>query len=154
MSDTPSDDYPTEKPYRRPHRATGRKAPGGARPGAGRPEGTSNALPIGYVKALKGLRLYAPRDRLPALPEDEFYHADLIGLAVFDAGGAEVGRIKAVHDHGAGDLLEVARPGKPEALVPFTRLAHALVAPVEYLWRLPQVVIWRRPRPAAPGGSR
>jgi nitrate reductase gamma subunit len=40
------------------------------------------------------------------------------------------------------------------ALVPFTRLAHALVAPVEYLWRLPQVVIWRRPRPASPGGSR
>ncbi len=40
------------------------------------------------------------------------------------------------------------------ALVPFTRLAHALVAPVEYLWRLPQVVIWRRARPAAPGGSR
>jgi nitrate reductase gamma subunit len=40
------------------------------------------------------------------------------------------------------------------ALVPFTRLAHALVAPVEYLWRLPQVVIWRRPRPASPGGRR
>jgi nitrate reductase gamma subunit len=40
------------------------------------------------------------------------------------------------------------------ALVPFTRLAHAVVAPVEYLWRLPQVVIWRRPRPASPGGSR
>ncbi|HQR29336.1 MAG TPA: respiratory nitrate reductase subunit gamma [Anaeromyxobacteraceae bacterium] len=40
------------------------------------------------------------------------------------------------------------------ALVPFTRLAHAFVAPVEYLWRLPQVVIWRRPRPATPGGSR
>jgi nitrate reductase gamma subunit len=40
------------------------------------------------------------------------------------------------------------------ALVPFTRLAHAYVAPVEYLWRLPQVVIWRRPRPAGPGGSR
>ncbi len=40
------------------------------------------------------------------------------------------------------------------ALVPYTRLAHVVVAPVEYLWRLPQVVIWRRPRPAAPGGSR
>ena len=40
------------------------------------------------------------------------------------------------------------------ALVPYTRLAHIFVAPVEYLWRLPQVVIWRRPRPAAPGGSR
>jgi len=40
------------------------------------------------------------------------------------------------------------------ALVPYTRLAHIFVAPVEYLWRVPQVVIWRRPRPATPGGSR
>ena len=40
------------------------------------------------------------------------------------------------------------------ALVPYTRLAHVLVAPVEYLWRLPQVVIWRRARPAGPGGAR
>ena len=40
------------------------------------------------------------------------------------------------------------------ALVPFTRLAHALVAPVEYLWRIPQVVIWRRPRPTPAGGPR
>jgi nitrate reductase gamma subunit len=39
------------------------------------------------------------------------------------------------------------------ALVPYTRLAHALVAPVQYLWRLPQVVIWRRPRPMSPGGA-
>ena len=39
------------------------------------------------------------------------------------------------------------------ALVPYTRLAHVFVAPVEYLWRLPQVVVWRRPRPASPGGS-
>jgi nitrate reductase gamma subunit len=40
------------------------------------------------------------------------------------------------------------------ALVPYTRLAHIFVAPVEYLWRLPQVVLWRRPRPAPQGGSR
>ena len=40
------------------------------------------------------------------------------------------------------------------ALVPYTRLAHIFVAPIEYLWRLPQVVIWRRPRPMSPGGSR
>jgi nitrate reductase gamma subunit len=40
------------------------------------------------------------------------------------------------------------------ALVPFTRLAHAFVAPVEYLWRIPQLVVWRRPRPASGGGSR
>ena len=40
------------------------------------------------------------------------------------------------------------------ALVPYTRLAHVFVAPVEYLWRLPQVVVWRRPRAPAQGGSR
>ena len=40
------------------------------------------------------------------------------------------------------------------ALVPYTRLAHIFVAPIEYLWRLPQVVIWRRPRPISPRGSR
>ena len=39
------------------------------------------------AEALKGTRLYAPRDRLPALPDDEFYHADLIGLDVVDTGG-------------------------------------------------------------------
>jgi 16S rRNA processing protein RimM len=44
------------------------------------------------AEALKGTRLYVPRDRLPALPDDEFYHADLIGLAVVDAGGAALGR--------------------------------------------------------------
>lgn len=72
--------------------------------------------------ALRGLRLYAPRSRLPSLPDDEFYHADLIGLAVFDTGGAPLGEVVAVHDHGAGDLLEV-RPGagRETVLVPFTR---------------------------------
>ncbi len=72
--------------------------------------------------ALKGVRLYADRDALPSLPDDEFYHADLIGLTVLDTGGAEVGRVSAVHNHGAGDLIEVAGPGlKTPALVPFTR---------------------------------
>jgi 16S rRNA processing protein RimM len=73
------------------------------------------------AEALKGSRLYAPRDRLPALPDDEFYHADLIGLAVVDTGGTELGRIKAVLDHGAGDILEIARRGTPDLLLPFTR---------------------------------
>jgi 16S rRNA processing protein RimM len=75
------------------------------------------------AEALKGVRLYAPRDRLPALPTDEFYHADLIGLAVLDAGGAPIGTVRAVLDHGAGDLLEIARPGATPVLVPFTRAA-------------------------------
>ncbi len=72
--------------------------------------------------ALKGTRLYAPRDRLPALPDDEFYHADLIGLEVVDTGGTPLGRVRAVFDHGAGDLLEVHGPGlKSGLLLPFTR---------------------------------
>jgi len=74
--------------------------------------------------ALKGTSLYAPRDQLPNLPDDEFYHADLIGLEARDTGGAELGRITAVHNHGAGDLLEITGPGaKGTLLVPFTRLA-------------------------------
>ncbi len=75
------------------------------------------------AEALKGVRLHAPRDRLPALGDDEFYHADLIGLAVLDVGGAEVGRVRAVLDHGAGDILEIARPGRADLLLPFTRAA-------------------------------
>ena len=73
------------------------------------------------AEALRGVRLYADRARLPGLGEDEFYHADLIGLQVLDTGGAAVGRVSAVLNHGAGDLLEVQRPGKGAALVPFTR---------------------------------
>ncbi|NNK66121.1 MAG: 16S rRNA processing protein RimM [Rhodobacteraceae bacterium] len=73
---------------------------------------------------LKGVRLYAPRDALPSLPDDEYYHADLIGLAVYDSGGVELGRIKAVMDHGAGDLLEIEGPGlKASVLLPFTQAA-------------------------------
>lgn len=75
------------------------------------------------AEALKGTRLYAPRDRLPPLGDDEFYHADLIGLSVVDTGGAVLGTVRAVLDHGAGDILEVVRPGAPELLLPFTRAA-------------------------------
>jgi 16S rRNA processing protein RimM len=73
------------------------------------------------AEALKGARLYAERERLPALPDDEFYHADLIGLSVQDTGGAPLGEVVAVHDHGAGDLLEVRLKGsKATVLLPFT----------------------------------
>ena len=72
--------------------------------------------------ALKGLALYAPRDRLPTLPEDEFYHADLIGMEVRDTGGALLGTVAAVHNHGATDLLELSTSGQKSALLlPFTR---------------------------------
>lgn len=73
------------------------------------------------AEALKGTRLYAPRDRLPALPDDEFYHADLVGLNVVDTGGEPLGTVRAVHDFGAGDVIEVT--GRTELMLPFTREA-------------------------------
>jgi len=74
------------------------------------------------AEALRGLRLFAERARLPSLPDDEFYHADLIGLEVFDTGGAPLGRVKAVLNHGASDLLELVAPGRSGAiLLPFTQ---------------------------------
>lgn len=72
--------------------------------------------------ALKGVELLAERDRLPSLPDDEFYHADLIGLEAYDTGGGALGRVKSVQNNGADDLLEIHGPGlKASVLVPFTR---------------------------------
>lgn len=71
--------------------------------------------------ALRGVRLYAERDALPTLPDDEFYHADLIGLTVLDTGGKVLGRVRSVMNHGATDLLEVESPGLTDTvLLPFT----------------------------------
>jgi len=72
------------------------------------------------AEALKGTQLFAPRERLPALPDDEFYHSDLVGLDVVDTGGASLGKVAVVHNHGAGDILEIRSP-KGLQLVPFTR---------------------------------
>ena len=72
--------------------------------------------------ALRGTDLFARRDQLPSLPDDEFYHTDLIGLQVVDTGGATLGHVKSVQNHGAGDLLEIHGPGlSATVLLPFTR---------------------------------
>ena len=72
--------------------------------------------------ALKGTQLFARRDQLPHLPNDEFYYTDLVGLEVFDTGGTSLGRVKAVQNHGASDLLEVHAPGATTTvLLPFTK---------------------------------
>ena len=75
------------------------------------------------AEALKGLQLFVPRAALPAPDEDEFYLADLIGLTAETSDGTPLGRIKAVLNHGAGDILEVeaSEPGRPTRLFPFTR---------------------------------
>ena len=75
--------------------------------------------------ALRGVRLYVPREALPPVQdEDEFYLTDLIGMEALTAGGEPFGRVKAVHDFGAGDILEIEPGrGRPSRLVPFTREA-------------------------------
>jgi 16S rRNA processing protein RimM len=74
------------------------------------------------AESLRGLRLYAPRAALPHLPEDEFYHTDLIGLTAFDTGGEMIGKVAAVLNHGASDLLEIRGTHlKQPVLVPFTK---------------------------------
>lgn len=71
--------------------------------------------------ALRGVQLFAERTQLPSLPDDEYYHADLVGLQVRDTGGATLGAIKTVLDHGAGDILEIQLEGSSETvLLPFT----------------------------------
>ena len=74
------------------------------------------------AEALRGVRLYVPRTVLPAPEEDEFYHADLIGLAVVRQSGESLGTVVAVQDFGAGDLLEIrTEGGGASVLMPFTR---------------------------------
>jgi 16S rRNA processing protein RimM len=72
--------------------------------------------------AMRGLRLYIPRERLPEPDDDEFYVADLIGLSAVSPTGQALGRVKSVHNFGAGDLLEIEPPGGAATWwAPFTR---------------------------------
>jgi 16S rRNA processing protein RimM len=77
---------------------------------------------------LNALHLYVPRARLPA-PEDAdtFYHADLVGLTVEGADGLLIGTVCAIHDFGAGNLLEIKPAGRPSLMLPFTKAAVPVV---------------------------
>jgi 16S rRNA processing protein RimM len=72
------------------------------------------------AERLRNLDLFIPRDRLPPPAADEYYHADLIGLAAHDRDGNALGTVIAVHNFGAGDLLEVAPQRGETLLLPFT----------------------------------
>jgi 16S rRNA processing protein RimM len=98
--------------------------------------GTGKGVVIGWLagvadrdhaEAMRGLRLYLPRAALPPTGEEEFYHADLIGLEAVLGDGTPIGQVRAVHDFGAGDTLEIARPEGPPAMVPFTRAVVPIV---------------------------
>ena len=75
------------------------------------------------AEALNGLALHAERAALPPAEEDEFYHADLIGLTAVNEAGETLGTIEAVLNFGAGDILEITPARGPSLLVPFTNAA-------------------------------
>ena len=62
------------------------------------------------AEALRNVNLYVGRDRLPAPADGEFYYADLIGLAAVTPQGDAIGKVIALHNFGAGDIIEVQRP--------------------------------------------
>jgi 16S rRNA processing protein RimM len=72
------------------------------------------------AERLNGIELYVARDQLPATDDDEYYHADLIGLAAVNAANEPLGRVIAIHNFGAGDIIEIAPPQGTSLLLPFT----------------------------------
>ncbi|HXS05253.1 MAG TPA: ribosome maturation factor RimM [Rhizomicrobium sp.] len=73
------------------------------------------------AEALKGAELFVSRAALPETAEEEFYHADLIGLEAQDSEGRVLGRVAAIHNYGAGDVIEITCPDGDSVLLAFTR---------------------------------
>ena len=73
------------------------------------------------AEALNGTELFVERAALPTPDEDEFYHADLIGLEAYNAAGDLVGTVVAIHNFGAGDILDIAPRRGASLLLPFTK---------------------------------
>jgi len=72
------------------------------------------------AERLNGIELYVAREKLPETDEDEYYHADLIGLAAVTAANEPIGRVIAIHNFGAGDIIEIAPAQGASMLLPFT----------------------------------
>src|SRR4030081_2001103 len=72
------------------------------------------------AERLNGIELYVAREKLPETDEDEYYHADLIGLAAVTTANESLGRVTAIHNFGAGDIIEIAPPSGATMLLPFT----------------------------------
>lgn len=73
------------------------------------------------AEALKGVKLYVPRAALPPAEDEDYYYVDLIGLRAEATDGTFLGEVRAVFDHGAGDVLEIVGGPHPGLVVPFTK---------------------------------
>lgn len=73
------------------------------------------------AEALKGVKLFVAREALPATSGEEYYHTDLIGLDAVDGDGAQIGKVTAVHNFGAGDILEIVGTDGRDILLAFTK---------------------------------
>jgi 16S rRNA processing protein RimM len=110
------------------------------------------------AERLRHTRLYVARERFPEPEADQYFHADLIGLAAVAADGRDLGTVVAVHDFGAGDLLEIKPAAGASMMLPFTL---TVVPEVDLLGRRlivdpPQETTAEgesEPRPAAAGGA-
>jgi 16S rRNA processing protein RimM len=72
------------------------------------------------AERLNGVELYVAREKLPQTDDGEYYHVDLIGLAAVNGRDEPVGRVIAIHNFGAGDIIEIAPPGGATMLLPFS----------------------------------
>ena len=76
------------------------------------------------AETLTNLELFVPRERLPAIDEaNTYYHADLIGLAAVTADGATLGTVTAIHNFGAGDIIEITPEAGTPLMLTFTEAA-------------------------------
>ncbi len=73
------------------------------------------------AESLRGIELFVPREVLPEPDENEFYHTDLIGLTAMDAEDRVIGTIRAIHNFGAGDIIEIARSDGDSVMLPFAK---------------------------------
>ena len=104
---------------------------------------------------LNGIELYVPREKLPATDADEYYHTDLIGLAAVTTDGEPLGRVLAIHNFGAGDIIEIAPPKGTTLLLPFSNavVPEVDIAGGRVVIALPQEIVGEA-EDASPGPSR
>jgi 16S rRNA processing protein RimM len=94
------------------------------------------------AERLNGIELYIARDKLPATDDDEYYHVDLVGLSAVNAAYEPIGQVIAIHNFGAGDIIEIAPLQGASILLPFTNAVVPTIdlAQGRVVVELPQVI--------------